>query len=239
MPEHYGSDLHCRSAYSKCWSACLYCQTAVLNCQSAVNLRAKGSTDQSDDERPNDQILHKLWNSKNQALKDLEAGPDLELSDPTLEDEKNQGQLFEEVGVIKGDIEILYDLRNLKDADREMKSLQDPNPLKFLRERMDLDVVSVLKKARAIKARLEFLDKSNADNRRLYSHKEGSFVDKTRVSVSNGLRKKLREVMKDFQSLKEKIVVENRDGLRRKVYAETGLQVRQLAEEEVSFSIIT
>ncbi|KAL4199185.1 hypothetical protein AMTRI_Chr03g49920 [Amborella trichopoda] len=174
---------------------------------------------------------------KKQALKDLEAGPDIELSDLSLEDEENLGQFFEEVGAIKGDIEILYDLlRNLKDVDGEMKSVHDSNPLKFLRERMDLDMVSVLKRARAIKARLELLDRSNADNRRLYGYKEGGSVDRTRVSVTNGLRKKLRDIMKEFQSLREKIVAENREGLRRKVYAETGVLVRESLAEEMVYN---
>ncbi|XVF59650.1 hypothetical protein PTKIN_Ptkin07bG0292700 [Pterospermum kingtungense] len=72
---------------------------------------------------------------------------------------------------------------------------------------MESDTVSVLRKVKTVKARLESLDKSNVTNRRLSErYQEGSCVDRTRVLVTNGLRVKLREMMNDFQSLREKVL---------------------------------
>ncbi|KAM7524157.1 hypothetical protein LguiA_014059 [Lonicera macranthoides] len=67
-------------------------------------------------------------------------------------------------------------------------------------------MVAVLHKAKIVKARLESLDKSNVSNRKIsVEYREGSTVDRTRVSITHGLRFRLRDIMNDFRSLREKI----------------------------------
>ncbi|XP_022872815.1 syntaxin-112-like [Olea europaea var. sylvestris] len=83
-------------------------------------------------------------------------------------------------------------------------------------------MVTLLRKARIIKTRLELLDKSNMANRSVSAYKEGSPVDRTRISVTHGLRVKLKDLMNDFQSLREQIVNEHKEGLKRKYYTVTG-----------------
>ncbi|XWS67901.1 hypothetical protein CRYUN_Cryun04dG0044300 [Craigia yunnanensis] len=84
-------------------------------------------------------------------------------------------------------------------------------------------MVTILRKARNIKSRLESLDHSNIENRNVsMAFKEGSHVDRTRVSATNGLRVKLREMMIDFQSLREQIVADHKQGLKRRYYNVTG-----------------
>jgi syntaxin 1B/2/3 len=78
-------------------------------------------------------------------------------------------------------------------------------------------MVTILRKAKKIKSRLESLDQSNVANRRLSkAYKEGSSVDRTRVSVTNGLRVKLRDMMHDFQALRENILKDHKEGLKRR-----------------------
>ncbi|CAL9102461.1 unnamed protein product [Musa textilis] len=167
---------------------------------------------------------------KKQALKDLEAGAD----DPpkveaaagglTRVEEENLARFFSDVGGIQSEMDdvssLLVDLRFLNE---ESKSSHSAKLLRGLRDRVDADVVAVLRKAKAIKARLESLDRSNAANRGVAAcFTEGSPVDRTRVSVTNGLRTKLRGMMNGFQLLRERIVSDHRESLKRRYLNATG-----------------
>ncbi|KAH0977332.1 hypothetical protein GBA52_027051 [Prunus armeniaca] len=66
-------------------------------------------------------------------------------------------------------------------------------------------MVAILRKAKGIKARLESLDRMWLIEMYI-SYKEGSPVDRMRIWVTTGLRIKLRDMMNDFQSLREQIV---------------------------------
>ncbi|XP_073109971.1 syntaxin-112 isoform X1 [Elaeis guineensis] len=170
---------------------------------------------------------------KKQALKDLEADPilDLETGGLSCAEDQNLSFFFVEIGAIQCDMEdissLLLDLQFLNE---ETKSAHSAKVLRGLRDRMDSDVVSVLRKAKIIKARLEALDRSNIANRGLSARfGEGSPVDRTRISVTNGLRTKLREMMNGFQSLRERILAEHKEALKRKYFNATG----EVATEEV------
>ncbi|KAK6120926.1 hypothetical protein DH2020_045327 [Rehmannia glutinosa] len=122
---------------------------------------------------------------------------------------KNLSKFFEDVGVIKADMEeITYLLIDLQDLNEETKSAQSSKILRGLRDRINSDMVMVLRKAKIIKTRLESLDKSNIDNR--------SHIYRTRISVTNGLRIKLKDMMNDFQCLREKIVSDHKEGLKKR-----------------------
>ncbi|KAF7127259.1 hypothetical protein RHSIM_Rhsim11G0178700 [Rhododendron simsii] len=161
---------------------------------------------------------------KKQAMKDLEAGPDLEMGQLDPVDEKNLSQFFEQVAGIKADMEeitnLLLDLQSLNE---ETKSTHSAKVIRGLRDRINSDMVAVLRKAKIIKTKLELLDQSNVVNRSIsVGFKEGSPVDRTRMSVTNGLRIKLKDMMNDFQCLREKIVKEHKEGLKRRYYSATG-----------------
>ncbi|KAF6136324.1 hypothetical protein GIB67_042809 [Kingdonia uniflora] len=161
---------------------------------------------------------------KKQAMKDLEAGPDVGVGQLGPTDENNLTQFFEEIDAIKIEMEeVTHVLRDLQDLNEESKCTHSAKVLRGLRDRMDSNMVSVLRKAKIIKARLEYLDKSNVENRNISSaYREGSPVDRTRLSVTNGLRIKLRDLMNDFHSLRERIVVEHKDCLKRRYFNATG-----------------
>ncbi|XP_058070190.1 syntaxin-112 [Magnolia sinica] len=163
---------------------------------------------------------------KKQALRDLEAGPDTKPVGSDHEDEENLTQFFEEVGAIKAEMEVISNLLlDLQSLNKETKSSHSTKVFRGLKDRMDSDMVTILRKARIIKGRLEALDQSNITNRSVSTaYKEGSPVDRTRISVTNGLRSKLREMMNDFQSLREQIVSEHKEGLKRSHFNTSNLE---------------
>ncbi|KAL0449923.1 UNVERIFIED_CONTAM: syntaxin [Sesamum latifolium] len=154
----------------------------------------------------------------------IEDWRDLEMGKLSHTDEDNLSQFFQEVEVIKNNmqeiIDLLIDLQNLNE---ETKSTYSAKILRGLRDRMDSDMVAVLRKSKIVKTRLEVLDKSNVVNRRIsLAYAEGSAVDRTRVSTTNGLRAKLKDIMNGFQALREKIMSDYKEGLRRRYYNATG-----------------
>ncbi|KAJ4714355.1 putative Syntaxin [Melia azedarach] len=172
---------------------------------------------------------------KKQAQKDLEADLDIERGQLNPNDEENLSQFFQEVSAIKDEMEgiahLLFDLQNLNEG---TKSTHSAKVLRGLRDRMESDTVTVLRKTKIVKARLESLDKSNISNRRLsQAFKEGSSVDRTRISVTNGLRVKLRDLMNNFQILREKILSDYKEDLKRRYYNATGEQPTEEAIEKV------
>ncbi|KAK8652934.1 hypothetical protein V6N13_126956 [Hibiscus sabdariffa] len=162
---------------------------------------------------------------KKQAKKDLESDLDIEKGIGELDprDEKNLSHFFQEVETIKATMDeitsLVFDLQTLNE---ETKSTHSTKVLRGLRDRMESDTVSILRKAKVVKARLESLERSNASNR-----EQGTCVDRTRVSITNGLKAKLREMMKDFQGLREKILSDHKQDLKRRYYTATGELLRE------------
>eukprot|EP00257_Ricinus_communis_P017751 XP_015576269.1 syntaxin-112 [Ricinus communis] len=162
---------------------------------------------------------------KKQARKDLETEFDIESGcclNPT--DDPNLSQFFQEVDAIKAEMvettNLLFDLQTL---DQETKSTHSNKVLRGLRDRMEANIVAVLRKAKTVKARLESLDQSNQFSRKISElYKEGSPVDRTRILVTNGLRVQLREIMNEFQLLREKILCDYKADLKRRYYTATG-----------------
>lgn len=161
---------------------------------------------------------------KKQAQKDLEA--DLEpvagQLNPTVI--QNLSLFFQEVDAIKAEIKeitnLLFDLEHLNE---EAMCTHSTQILCRLRDRMESDMVTVLGKDKIVKERLEELDQSNVLNCKVSEAcKEGGSIDRTRMLVTNGLRVKLRDMVNDFQSLREKILLDHKDDLKRSCNTETG-----------------
>ncbi|KAL2531528.1 Syntaxin [Abeliophyllum distichum] len=162
---------------------------------------------------------------------DLKAERDIEEGRLSHTDEDNLSQFFQEVEAIKENMtEITNLFVDLQSLNEETKTTHSAKILRGLRDRMDSDIVSVLHKAKIVRARLEALDKSNMVNRRIsVRYSEGSAVDRTRISTTKGLRAKLRDIMNDFQVLREKILSDYKDSLKRRYYNATG----EVPSEEV------
>ncbi|OIT37969.1 PREDICTED: syntaxin-related protein KNOLLE [Nicotiana attenuata] len=171
---------------------------------------------------------------KKAAMKDVEAGPDLEMGMTQMD--QNLTAFLEEAEKVKLEMNSIKDiLRRLQDTNEESKSLHKPEALKSMRNRINADILAVLKKARAIRSQLEEMDRSNAINRRLSGCKEGTPVDRTRSAVTNGLRKKLKELMMDFQGLRQRMMTEYKETVGRRYFTVTG----EHPDEEVIEKIIS
>ncbi|CAN6237530.1 unnamed protein product [Urochloa humidicola] len=147
------------------------------------------------------------------ALDDLEAGdegPDL-------------GRFFEDVDAVKDDLRGLEALhRRLRSAHEEGKTAHDAGAVRALRARADAVAGEVLRRARAVRSRLEALDRANAASRRLPGCGPGSSTDRTRSSVVTGLGKKLKDLMDDFQGLRARMAAEYKETVARRYFTVTG-----------------
>ncbi|XP_014515670.1 syntaxin-related protein KNOLLE-like [Vigna radiata var. radiata] len=115
------------------------------------------------------------------------------------------GIFLEEAEKVKTERGSLRDiLDSLQQANEESKSLHKVEELKALRSRINTNIVVVLKKARTIQTQLEEMDRANAANQRLSGLKDDTTtIYRTRIAVTNRLRKKLNELMMEFQGLRQ------------------------------------
>ncbi|XP_065851873.1 syntaxin-related protein KNOLLE [Euphorbia lathyris] len=172
---------------------------------------------------------------KKEAMKDLEAGPDLEMGNASAMD-RNLGLFLEEAENVKKEMNTIREiLISLQESNEESKSLHKPEALKSLRSKINADIIAVQKKARTIKSQLEEMDRANDANRRLSGFKEGTPIYRTRLAVTTGLRKKLKELMMEFQGLRLKTITEYKETVGRRYYTVTG----EYPDEEVIEKIIS
>lgn len=156
---------------------------------------------------------------------DLESGGVEMTAPPGAAAGASLDRFFEDVESIKDDLRELERIqRSLHDANESGKSLHDASAVRALRSRMDADVAAAIKKAKVVKLRLESLDRANAANRSVAGCGPGSSTDRTRTSVVAGLRKKLRDAMEAFSSLRSRITSEYRDTVARRYFTVTGAQ---------------
>ena len=112
--------------------------------------------------------------------------------------QENLSAFFSEIETIKTLIEeITHLLHDLKNLNEETKSTHSAKILRGLRDRMESNIVAISRKANAVKTLIEAIETEN--------QKSGSCVDRTRVSITNGVRAKLRETMSEFHRLRERI----------------------------------
>ncbi|KAJ9559040.1 hypothetical protein OSB04_013654 [Centaurea solstitialis] len=130
---------------------------------------------------------------------------------------------FRDVEKIKEELKALESLHDqLQTSNETSKTLHSANSIKTLRNKMDNDVASSLKKAKLVKNLLESLDRSNEANRKLPGCGPGTSTDRTRTSVVNGLRKQLQSSMKSFNDLRSKMSAEHRETVQRRYFTVTG-----------------
>ncbi|KAE8727933.1 Syntaxin-related protein KNOLLE [Hibiscus syriacus] len=175
---------------------------------------------------------------KKEAMKDLEAGPDydLQMSSNANSMDQNLGLFLEEAEKVKQEMAVIRELLGkLQESNEEIKPLHKQESLKALRNKINNDIVTVQKKARTIKAQLEEMDRANAANKRLSGCKEGTLAYRTRIAVTNGLRNKLKELMMDFQGLRQKMMTEYKETVGRRYFTVTG----ENPDEEIIEKIIS
>ncbi|KAK1556030.1 hypothetical protein Q3G72_034802 [Acer saccharum] len=162
---------------------------------------------------------------KKEAMKDLEAGPDpnLEMTSSAKTMDQNLNLFLEEAENVKKEMGEIRDiLGRLQEANEQSKSLHRQESLKASRNDINKDIVTVLKRAKTIRTQLEDMDRANAANKRLSGCKEGTSIYRTRIAVTNGLRKKLKELMMEFQGLRQKMMTEYKETIGRRYFTVTG-----------------
>lgn len=171
---------------------------------------------------------------KRDAMWDMEAGAEIEMT--PVGGDADLGKFFDDVDSIKNDMEAIQQLfGKLQRANEESKTVHKAKDMKALRDLMDKSVTEVLRKAKVVKRKLEDLDKSNMANRRLSGCEEGTSTDRTRISVTNSLRKKLKDSMGEFQVLRQSMMEEYKDIIGRRFYTITG----EHADEDTIEKIIS
>nr|CAD1819667.1 unnamed protein product [Ananas comosus var. bracteatus] len=100
--------------------------------------------------------------------------------------------------------------------------------IRKIKQRMKKDIDEVSRIARLAKSKIEEMDKDNLANRQKPGCGKGSGVDRSRTASTVALKKKLKERMDDFQSLREAIQQEYREVVERRVFTVTGTR----ADEE-------
>ncbi|CAH2038559.1 unnamed protein product [Thlaspi arvense] len=168
---------------------------------------------------------------KKAAIKDLEAGHDLDLEMANKTDE-NLSSFLEEAENVKAEMGLIGEtLARIEQYNDESKGVHKAESVKSLRNKISNEIVSGLRKAKSIKSKLEEMDRANREIKRL----SGTPVYRSRIAVTNGLRKKLKEVMMEFQGLRQKMMSEYKETVERRYFTVTG----EYPDEEMIEKIIT
>ncbi|KAL1567632.1 syntaxin-132-like isoform X2 [Salvia divinorum] len=150
---------------------------------------------------------------------DIEMGPRLPRSSSDVALESFHKQI-QEVEKQVDKLSVL--LQNLKKANEESKSVTKASSMKAIRKRMDKDVDEVGKIARGIKVKIETMNKDNLANRQKPGCGKGTAVDRSRTNMTNSLTKKFKDLMTEFQTLRQRIEEEYREVVERRVITVTG-----------------
>ncbi|KFK34487.1 hypothetical protein AALP_AA5G152000 [Arabis alpina] len=135
----------------------------------------------------------------------------------------NLDKFFLDVEVVNNDLKELDRLcQSLRSSHEKSKTLHNAKAVKDLKQKMDSDVSASLKTAKRVKGNLEALDRANEANRSLPESGPGSSSDRQRTSVVNGLRKKLKDAMDNFNRVRETISTEYRETIQRRYFTVTG-----------------
>ncbi|KAF7851943.1 hypothetical protein BT93_L1654 [Corymbia citriodora subsp. variegata] len=114
------------------------------------------------------------------------------------------------------------DAESIKDELKELESLHQR--LQSCHEHIKTlhSARAALKKAKAVKGRLKALELANAANPNLPGCGLGSSSDQTRMSLVDGLRKKLKDSMEGFDKLREKLSSEYKETVQRRYFTAAG-----------------
>ncbi|KAK9827828.1 hypothetical protein WJX74_004330 [Apatococcus lobatus] len=166
---------------------------------------------------------------------DIEAGAPTVPADPPQD--KYMEAFFRDVSDIKGLLSVIRQKASkLSDAHESSKTITKSTQMKALRQKMQDDASEVTTLANQTKTRLEGLDKQNEQSLNRKGCGVGSSSERTRTAVTAALRKKLKDVMGEFQDLRQRLQEEYRETVERRVYTVTG---KKASEEEIDKMIET
>lgn len=130
---------------------------------------------------------------------------------------------FQEINILQKEMDdIKHLLAKLKRSNEESRAATNASSIKSIRARMDANIAEVLHKAKFIKSKLESLDRANEANRAILGCELGSTTERTRINITNNVRKSLKDLMDDFQALRQKMAHQHRDAIERMYFTITG-----------------
>ncbi|KAL6135270.1 hypothetical protein ACLB2K_067498 [Fragaria x ananassa] len=148
---------------------------------------------------------------------------DIEMGIPRSMSDAGMDSFNKQIQEIEKQVEKLSGLlKKLKDANEESKSVTKASAMKAIKKRMEKDIDEVGKIARGVKGKLEGISKDNLANRQNPGCEKGTGVDRSRMNMTNSLTKKFRELMIEFQTLRQRIQDEYREVVERRVITVTG-----------------
>ncbi len=103
-----------------------------------------------------------------------------------------------------------------------------------LREQMQHDANTISKEAEEIKGHLKKLDAENAQALKKKGCGRGSASERTRTAITGALKKKLKELMGEFQDLRVRLQNDYKETVERRVYTVTG---EHATEEQIEHMI--
>ncbi|KAJ0857773.1 putative target SNARE coiled-coil domain, syntaxin domain, syntaxin/epimorphin [Helianthus annuus] len=173
--------------------------------------------------------MNDLLSAFNSPQRSTHGGGDIETGKRSAEIELDE--FFKKVQLIENEFKKLYTLlKKLQDSHEESKSVTKAAAMKAIKKRMENDVDEVGRIARIIKAKIEELDKENLTNRQKPGCGQGTGVDRSRTATTLALKKKFKDKVTEFQTLRENIHQEHRAVVERRVFTVTGTR----ADEEVT-----
>ncbi|KAF0905281.1 hypothetical protein E2562_003879 [Oryza meyeriana var. granulata] len=152
---------------------------------------------------------------------------DIELGYQNSKDKSDYGleDFFQEVREIEMLLNKMSNINHkLQEANEESKSVTKASSMKAIKRHMEKDIDEVGKITRNIKVKLEEMDRNNLENRKKPGCGKGTGVDRSRMSMTVALKNKLKERIKDFQTLRQTIQKEYREIVVRRVFTVTGEQ---------------
>ncbi|XP_028071461.1 syntaxin-132-like [Camellia sinensis] len=134
--------------------------------------------------------------------------------------------IYAGTGIVEGSNSSLeweeLELKTSQDANEESKSVTKASSMKAIKKRMEKDVDEVGKIARNVKTKLEAISKDNSANRQKPGCGKGTGVDRSRTNMTNALTKKFRDLVIEFQTLRQRIQDEYREVVERRLITVTG-----------------
>ncbi|KAJ0983174.1 hypothetical protein J5N97_011429 [Dioscorea zingiberensis] len=157
-----------------------------------------------------------LYDSFVMSIDQAPRGRNIELGtqSPMLKADHGMENFFKQVKEVENLMEKLSkQLQRLQEANEESKTVTQASAMKEIKRRMEKDVDDGGKVARCIK-----------QTGKKIGCEKGSGVDRSRMAMTAGLKKKLKDRMNDFQKLRETIQNEYREVVERRVFTVTGSQ---------------
>lgn len=106
----------------------------------------------------------------------------------------------------------------LSDLHEQSKTVTRSTEMHELSERMQAEIAAVSRSADGVKKRLAELDRDNEAALKKGTYTSGSSADRTRTAITGALKKKLKDLMGEFQDLRARVNAEYREVVERRVY---------------------